>query len=96
MDFLIDLLAFIEGENEASKIGDVIIEGITAGYDAKAQTYSFVEGEMLTFYRSVENTIDLQIEKQSAYNIQILSAGKFINITVNGGGDGTIIITQSD
>ena len=96
VDFLIDLLAFIEGENEASKIGDVIIEGITAGYDAKAQTYSFVEGEMLTFYRSVENTIDLQIEKQSAYNIQILSAGKFINITVNGGGDGTIIITQSD
>ena len=96
VDFLIDLLAFIEGENEVSKIGDVTIEGITAGYDAKAQTYSFVEGEMLTFYRSVENTIDLQIEKQSAYNIQILSAGKLINITVNGGGDGTIIINQSD
>ena len=96
VDFLIDLLAFIEGENEVSKIGDVTIEGITAGYDAKAQTYSFVEGEMLTFYRSVENTIDLQIEKQSAYNIQILSAGKLKNITVNGGGDGTIIINQSD
>ena len=96
VDFLIDLLAFIEGENEVSKIGDVTIEGITAGYDAKAQTYSFVEGEMLTFYRSVENTIDLQIEKQSAYNIQILSAGKLINITVNGGGDGAIIINQSD
>ena len=96
VDFLMDLLAFIEGQDEVSKIGDVTIEGITAGYDAKAQTYSFVEGEMLTFYRSVENTIDLQIEKQSAYNIQILSAGKFINITVNGGGDGTIIINQSD
>jgi len=96
VDFLIDLLAFIEGEEEVSKIGDVTIEGITAGYDAKAQTYSFVDGEMLTFYRSVENTIDLQIEKRSAYNIQILSAGKFIDITVNGGGDGTIIINQSD
>ena len=96
VDFLIDLLAFIEGENEVSKIGDVTIEGIIAGYDAKAQTYSFVEGEMLTFFRSVENTIDLQIEKRSAYNIQILSAGKFIDITVNGGGDGTIIINQSD
>ena len=96
VDFLMDLLAFIEGQDEVSKIGDVTIEGIMAGYDAKAQTYSFVEGEMLTFYRSVENTIDLQIEKQSAYNIQILSAGKFINITVNGGGDGKIIINQSD
>ena len=96
VDFLIDLLAFIEGEERVSKIGDVTIEGITAGYDAKAQTYSFVDGEMLTFFRSVENTIDLQIEKRSAYNIQILSAGKFIDITVNGGGDGTIIINQSD
>jgi len=96
VDFLMDLLAFIEGENEVSKIGDVTIEGITAGYDAKAQTYSFVEGEMLTFYRSVENTVDLQIPKISAYNITILSGGKLIDITVNGGGDGTIIINQSD
>ena len=96
VDFLIDLLAFIEGQDEVSKIGDVTIEGITAGYDAKAQTYSFVDGEMLTFFRSVENTIDLEIPKISAYNIQILSAGKFIDITVNGGGDGAIIITQSD
>ena len=96
VDFLIDLLAFIEGEDEVSKIGDVTIEGISAGYDAKAQVYSYVDGEMLTFFRSVENTIDLQIEKSSAYNVQILSAGKFINITVNGGGNGTIIINQSD
>ena len=90
------MLAFIEGEEEISRIGDVTIEGIRAGYDQKAQVYSYVDGEMLTFYRSVENTIDLQIEKTSAYNIQILSAGKFIDITVNGGGDGTIIINQSD
>ena len=96
VDFLLDLLAFIEGEDEVSKIGDVTIEGITAGFDAKAQTYSFVDGEMLTFYRSVENTIDLQIPKISAYNITILSGGKLIDITVNGGGDGTIIINQSD
>jgi hypothetical protein len=96
VDFLLDLLAFIEGEEKVSKIGDVLIEGITAGYDAKAQIYSFVEGDMLTFYRSVENTIDLNIPKSSAYNITILSGGKFIDITVNGGGDGTIIITQSD
>jgi len=96
VDFLIDLLAFIEGQDEVSKIGDVTIEGITAGYDAKAQVYSFVDGEMLTFFRSVENTIDLEVPKVSSYNIQILSAGKFIDITVNGGGDGTIIINQSD
>ena len=96
VDFLLDLLAFIEGENEVSKIGDVTIEGITAGYDSKAQIYSFVDGEMLIFFRSVENTIDLQIPKISAYNITILSGGKLMDITVNGGGDGTIIINQQD
>tara|TARA_R110000787_G_scaffold7909_1_gene26281 strand:+ start:130 stop:1194 length:1065 start_codon:yes stop_codon:yes gene_type:complete len=96
VDFLIDLLAFIEGENEVSKIGDVTIEGVKAGYDSKAQVYSFVEGEMLTFFRSVENTVDLQIPKSSAYEIQLLVGGKLIDITVNGGGDGSIFITQSD
>jgi hypothetical protein len=96
VDFLMDLLAFIEGENQVSKIGDVTIEGIIAGYDSKAQIYSFVDGEMLAFFRSVENTIDLQIPKTSAYNITILSGGKLMNIIVNGGGDGTIIINQSD
>ena len=96
VDFLLDLLAFIEGEERISKIGDVTIEGITVGYDPKAQIYSFVDGEMLIFFRSVENTIDLQIPKISAYNITILSGGKLMDITVNGGGDGTIIINQSD
>ena len=96
VDFLLDLLAFIEGDETSSKIGDVTIEGITVGYDPKAQIYSFVDGEMLIFFRSVENTIDLQIPKISAYNITILSGGKLMDITVNGGGDGTIIINQSD
>ena len=91
-----DALKKLDQVTTGQKIGDVTIEGITAGYDAKAQVYSYVDGEMLTFFRSVENTIDLQIEKSSAYNVQILSAGKFINITVNGGGNGTIIINQSD
>ena len=96
VDFLIDLLAFIEEEETRGKIGDVVIEGIKVGYDSKAQVYSFVEGEMLTFFRSVENTVDLQIPKTSAYEIQLLVGGKLIDITVNGGGDGQIHITQSD
>ena len=96
VDFLIDLLAFIEGEEEVSKIGDVSLEGINAGFDSKSQIYTFVDGEFLTFFKSVENTMDLQINKTSAYNINLLTSGKMTNIKVNGGGDGTINITQSD
>ena len=97
VDFLIDLLAFIEDDDSGvQKIGDVTIEGIKVGYDSKAQVYSFVEGEMLTFFRSVDNTVDLQIAKESAYEIRLLVGGKLIDITVNGGGDGEIFINQSD
>ena len=54
------MLAFIEGEEEVSKIGDVSLEGINAGFDSKSQIYTFVDGEFLTFFKSVENTMDLQ------------------------------------
>ena len=58
--------------------------------------YSFVEGEVLAFFRQVENTIDLELDKSNAYNLQILSAGRSINVVINGGGDSEIIINQSD
>ena len=60
------------------------------------QIYTFVEGEVLTVFRSVENTVDLELDKEGAYNIALLSAGKTIDITVNGGGDNAISINQSN
>ena len=52
VDFLTDVLVSLKkGKQKTSKLGDVKIEGITAGYDAKAQIYSFIDGEVLTFYR---------------------------------------------
>lgn len=100
VDFLQDLLEIIEDlgkkEQDASEIDGVRIEGIIAGFDQDAQVYTFVEGEILTLVRQVENTIDLELDKSSGYNIQILSAGKQINITTNGGGENEIIINQSD
>ena len=100
VDFLQDLLEIIEDlgkkEETASEIDGVRIEGIVAGFDQDAQVYTFVEGEILTLVRQVENTIDLELDKSGGYNIQILSAGKQINITTNGGGENEIIINQSD
>ena len=100
VNFLQDLLEIIEDlgkkEETASEIDGVRIEGIVAGFDQDAQVYTFVEGEILTLVRQVENTIDLELDKSGGYNIQILSAGKQINITTNGGGENEIIINQSD
>jgi hypothetical protein len=100
IDFLTDLLEIIEvsvtEQAEAEQIAGVQIEGIIPGFDPQNQIYSFVEGEVLTIFRSVENTVDLELDKEGAYNIALLSAGKAIDITVNGGGDNAISITQSN
>ena len=79
-----------------TKCDGVKLEGIIPNFDQDAQVYSFVDGEILSLVRQVENTVDLELDKSGAYNIQILSAGKLINITVNGGGENEIIINQSD
>ena len=103
VDFLQDLLEMMEttaagGKDKGSEgeIDGVKLEGILPGFDQDAQVYSFVDGEILSLVRQVENTVDLELDKSGAYNIQILSAGKLINITVNGGGENEIIINQSD
>ena len=99
VDFLTDLLEIIEvsvtEKGEAEQIAGVQIEGIIPGFDPQNQIYTFVEGEVLTIFRSVENTVDLELDKEGAYNISILTAGKELDITVNGGGDNAISINQS-
>ena len=100
VDFLQDLLEIIEDlgkkEEEVSELDGVRLEGIIAGFDQNAQVYTFVEGEVLSLVRQVENTIDLELDKTGGYNIEILSAGKQISIRTNGGGENEIIINQSD
>ena len=103
VDFLQDLLEMMEttaagrkDKGSEGEIDGVKLEGILPGFDQDAQVYSFVDGEILSLVRQVENTVDLELDKSGGYNIQILSAGKLITITVNGGGENEIIINQSD
>ena len=103
VDFLQDLLQMIEtvsaggrDDGAAGELDGVKLEGIVPGFDPNAQVYTFVEGEIFTLFRQVENTIDLELDKSGGYNIQILSAGRLISVTVNGGGENEIIINQSD
>ena len=103
VDFLQDLLELIEevsaggrDDGEEREIAGVKIEGIVPGFDQNAQLYSFVEGEFITLFRQVDNTVELELDKELAYNIQIVSGGKLIDIILNGGGENTINIVQSD
>jgi hypothetical protein len=98
IDYLLDVITDVlqETETEVQNLGDITIEGITVGYDPEKQIYSFVEGEFISFVRQVENTVDLQLDKSGKYDLEILTGAQLIKIKVNGGGDGTIIINQSD
>ena len=100
VDFLADLLDVIEDvgkdKQKVSELDGVQLEGILAGFDQNNQTYTFVEGEILTIFRQVENTVDLELDKEGAYNLSILTAGKQIRATINGGGDSSITIYQSN
>lgn len=98
IDYLLDVITDVlqETETEVQNLGDITIEGITVGYDPEKQLYSFVEGEFISFVRQVENTVDLQLDKSGKYDLEILTGAQLIKIKVNGGGDGTIIINQSD
>tara|TARA_R100000541_G_scaffold6335_1_gene13843 strand:+ start:17 stop:1093 length:1077 start_codon:yes stop_codon:yes gene_type:complete len=100
VDFLTDLLDIIDdsvgAKAQVSILNGVEIEGVKAGFDPINQSYTFVEGSVLTFFRAVENTIDLELDKDGAYNVDILSAGKEIKMTINGGGENAISIYQSN
>ena len=100
VDFLTDLLNIIDdsvgAKAQVSILNGVEIEGVKAGFDPINQSYTFVEGSILTFFRAVENTIDLELDKEGAYNVDILSAGKEIKMSINGGGNSAISITQSN
>jgi len=98
IDYLLDVITDVlqETETEVQNLGDITIEGITVGYDPEKQLYSFVEGEYISFVRQVENTVDLQLDKSGKYDLEIMTGAQLIKIKVNGGGDGTIIINQSD
>lgn len=96
VNFLEDLLDVVEKEEEAvGELEGVQISGLIPGYDPVAQTYTFVEGEVITIFRQVENTVDLQLQKGETYNIRILTAGKQIDATIDGGGGNAITIVQS-
>jgi len=100
VDFLTDILDAVsvaaKGKQQVAELDGVKIEGLLPGFDPVAQTYVLVEGEVLTIFRSVENTVDLELDKSGAYNISILTAGRQIEATVNGGGGNAITIVQSN
>ena len=72
------------------------LKGTKVGYDSETQINTFLTDNVITFYKSLEDTIKLDLDKSNAYTVVMIQNGKSTQIIVNGGGDSTIKITQGD
>ena len=101
VDFLQDLLDFIEDVNELDQTStllktDIDLKGTQIGFDSTTQINTFMTDNLITFYKALEDTVRLDLDRTNAYTVIMLQSGKSTQIIVNGGGDSTIKITQGD
>ena len=101
VNFLEDLLDIIEDINELDQTEtllktDIDLKGTEVGYDSETQINTFLTDNLITFYKTLEDTVRLDLDKQNAYTIILIQNGKSTQIIVNGGGDSTIKITQDN
>ena len=101
VNFLEDLLNIIEDVNELDQTStllksDVDLKGTQIGYDSETQINTFMTDNVITFYKALEDTIKLDLDKSNAYTIVMIQNGKSTQIIVNGGGNSSITITQGD
>ena len=101
-NFLEDLLEVIETvdeleNNELASVGiaPVDIRGTTFGQDASTQITTFGDAEFLTIMRQVNQSVRLDINGQTGYNIILEQDGKSYNVVIGNGSDVTISIRQS-
>jgi hypothetical protein len=99
VNFLEDLLDIIEDINELDQTETLLqaeldLKGTSFGFDQETQINTFSTDNVLTFLKSLEDTVRLDLDKSSAYTVILIQNGKSTQIIVNGGGSSTITIRQ--
>ena len=101
-NFLEDLLEIIESvdeldNNELASVGvaPVDLKGTTFGQDASTGIITFGDAEFFTLIREVNQSVRLDINGQTGYNIILEQDGKAYNVVIGNGADVTISIKQS-
>lgn len=101
VNFLEDLLNIIEDINELDTTNtllktDIDLKGTAFGFDQETQINTFSTDNLITFYKALEDTVRLDLDKSGSYTVILIQNGKSTQIVVNGGGDSTITITQGN
>lgn len=92
---VIDALAIEEEEDVLAQATGINITGTLIGKDPDTQITTLITGQVISFRRSVSETVRLDVDGSGSYTIIFIQDGVSNIIKVNGGGDSTIKITQS-
>ena len=103
VDFLEDLLDIIEeldalqAEDELAQDGfsPIDLQGTQFGNDPSTQITTFTDGEVVSILRQVNQSVRLDLNGGTSYNIIIEQDGKAYNIILNSGSNSVITIKQS-
>ena len=101
VNFLEDLLDIIQDVNELDQTETILkaeldLKGTAMGFDSNTQINTFATDNIITFLRTLEDTIRLDLDKAGSYTVILVQNGKSTQIIVNGGSSSTITIKQGD
>lgn len=91
---VIDALAVSKQEDELESTGSVKITGTEFGQDKDTQITTFINGEVLTLQKDLSSFIRIDVDKTTGYTIILIQDGVTRVVTLNGGGDSTIKMSQ--
>jgi hypothetical protein len=93
---VLDVLAVGAEEDQLQQAGGVNVTGTSLGQDVDTQITTIIEGQSLSFRRVVSDSARIDIDGGGSYTVIFIQDGKSNVVTVNGGSDSTIKITQSN
>jgi len=101
VNFLEDLLDIIEDVNELDQTEsllrtDINLKGTQLGFDSNTQINTFLTDNVLTFYKVLEDTVRLDLDRDGGYTVLLIQNGKGTQLVINGGGNSSITINQGD
>ena len=101
VNFLEDLLDIIQDVNELDQTetllkADLDLKGTAMGFDSNTQVNTFATDNIITFLKSLEDTVRLDLDKTGSYTVILVQNGKSTQIIVNGGSSSTITIKQGN
>ena len=91
---VIDALAVSTQEDELESTGSVKITGTEFGQDKDTQITTFINGEVLSLQKDLSSFIRIDVDKTTGYTIILIQDGVTRVVTLNGGGDSTIKMSQ--